>query len=343
LASPDRKKEKKKSKLSPPAPPEWAKADQLSVKLGVKHPDKTTNDESESDAAEKTIGRATRGRSTAAAAEGQGQGRKRGKGRREDSESPPPASKRLKRGQQPHSEEEAEEAEDAAEKTIGGSGGENYRDLIGLARGFKAERVQKEGETGVVPMPGVQTIKLSDVQLAKSAWRHPKPYIKAPPPQKEPLLGVGGVSASGSGHVAALREGDGSVIDYECDSVVRNKNATSFLCLFCKHDALCCVWATTHADHLPRQARDKAKTHQEIAHSSNLEQNGRRRFFCFLATGRGVAPVERGRQVRKRKDLLRCHFILKMMIILPRQARDKRIRKESTQKKWSDVFLGANL
>jgi hypothetical protein len=232
LASPDRKKEKKKSKLSPPAPPEWAKADQLSVKLGVKHPDKTTNDESESDAAEKTIGRATRGRSTAAAAEGQGQGRKRGKGRREDSESPPPASKRLKRGQQPHSEEEAEEAEDAAEKTIGGSGGENYRDLIGLARGFKAERVQKEGETGVVPMPGVQTIKLSDVQLAKSAWRHPKPYIKAPPPQKEPLLGVGGVCASGSGHVAALREGDGSVIDYECDSVVRTKTPPLFCACF---------------------------------------------------------------------------------------------------------------
>jgi hypothetical protein len=35
-------------------------------------------------------------------------------------------------------------------------------------------------------------------------------------------------------------------------------------------------------------------------------------------------------QVRKRV-FLRCHFILKMIIILPRQARDK--HRESTQKR----------
>lgn len=112
--------------------------------------------------------------------------------------------------------------------------GQKYHDLIGVLRGFKAERVLLQDKTGVVPMPGVQTIELR-AAYASPVWRQPKSFIKAQTLLKqsaEQTSSSSGVPTNSSGalhkeevgsrrQVTALEklQASGWVIDYECDSV----------------------------------------------------------------------------------------------------------------------------
>lgn len=109
--------------------------------------------------------------------------------------------------------------------------GQKYHDLIGLARGFKAECVLPQDKTGVVPMPGVQTIELP-AAYTRPVWRQPKSFIKAQASSKQSLRQttgvpanstdtVGNVGAGSRRQVAALEllQAGGWAVDYECDSV----------------------------------------------------------------------------------------------------------------------------
>ena len=197
LASPaERKRVQEKSrgkkKLVPEPPAEWARAEQLSVQLSIKHADQ--------------VGGAAEPRSS---------------GRTRTIQKPTVAT---------FDENESKGVQGSMDCSV-----QKYRDLVGETRGFKAERVLPQGNTGLVPMPGVQTVELPAV-YDSSVWRQPESFIKA----KQSTKPSGGRTIGSSGappnssdadskqgargprrQVTALEniQASGWAVDYECDSV----------------------------------------------------------------------------------------------------------------------------
>ena len=91
-----------------------------------------------------------------------------------------------------------------------------------------------------------------------------------------------------------------------------------------------------------RRLANQRKRREREAREKAAEEKEEAVYMAKLAARRAVADAEMSRmdEVRKRV-FLRCHFILKPIIILPRQARDK--HRESTQKRCvSAATIGAH-